>query len=353
MAKFGIQFAIGGGMGGPATRFGKADSIQEPDVTYGDLIRWANTAEERGFDFVELPETATNEAHTASVAMAMDTRRVKIGTAVSPIYLRGPVLMASQILSLHVISGGRAMLGLGWGHEGSLQQAGIDSDLSIQRMREYIEIIRLLLNGGRVVYKGQYYEVRGASLLPEGSGVNIPVYIGAAGTKALQLAGEIADGVYLPTLESYKYVEHALKQIQIGAERAGRKIGDIDVISTAEISVTDDVEAAKRRLKELKVFHFIARVSDNQVRIEGLGKEQQLVREAIKEGDLDKAVSFVTDSILEKFCVYGSLSECRQKMERFASLGITHYRLHPNGRTQREAIEGGLQLLSASKEVRQ
>src|SRR5205085_1255285 len=126
---------------------------------------------------------------------------------------------------------------LGTGSPLVLAPQGHPFDKPLTRLREYVEVIRPLLRGEQVTYSGETVSLDGArieDLLSEAGaiespGAALPLYLGVTGPRALELAGEVADGVLLNVALPTAYVERALEAIERGARRAGRSLADVDV----------------------------------------------------------------------------------------------------------------------------
>ncbi|GHO90495.1 LLM class F420-dependent oxidoreductase [Reticulibacter mediterranei] len=157
---------------------------------------------------------------TTLAAAAAHTSHLKLGTSIVQVTSRHPVLMAQQVLSLDSLAPGRLRLGIGG--TGLPQMAksmyGIDMDAPLAYLREYIQVLRPLLEQGEIHHQGRYFTVD-ASL--QGS-AQVPLFISALGAAAFRLAGEVSDGA-LPFLAPIPYVLNtALPALSAGAAAAAR-----------------------------------------------------------------------------------------------------------------------------------
>jgi alkanesulfonate monooxygenase SsuD/methylene tetrahydromethanopterin reductase-like flavin-dependent oxidoreductase (luciferase family) len=131
------------------------------------------------------------ETLTALAAAAMRTTHLKLGSSVLQVFSRHPVLMAQQALSFDALAPGRLRLGIGT----SVQEIGksiygIEIDRPLAYLREYIQVLRPLLQQGEVHHQGRSFTTD-VSL---SASSQIPILISALGPAAFRLAGEIADG---------------------------------------------------------------------------------------------------------------------------------------------------------------
>ena len=127
------------------------------------------------------------EAWTLATALAARTERIRIGHLVLCNSFRHPALLAKMAATLDRVSGGRLELGLGWGSQpGELSAFGIGEEppvLRAARLRETIEILRLLFSGERVSYEGRFFRLKDAIARPTPVQPRLPIHIGGAGPK--------------------------------------------------------------------------------------------------------------------------------------------------------------------------
>src|SRR6185436_7252690 len=180
------------------------------------------------------------------------TTKIKIGSAIFQMPARSPAMTAMTAATLDQLSDGRMLLGIGSsGPQVSEGWHGVRFAKQLQRTREYIEVVRMALRRDRVDFHGETLELP----LPDGPGKplkltiapvqeSIPVYLAAIGPKNTALAGEIADG-WIPTLLSPEFLPELRKNLEEGAERAGRSLDGFDIAPTAQVFITDDVAAAR------------------------------------------------------------------------------------------------------------
>src|SRR5271170_5045195 len=118
-----------------------------PDSPPARLIEWSRAAEDAGFSGVFMTE-ANNDSLACSLALGMQTRRIGLGTAITNIYLRHPALLANEAATVHQLTGGRFILGLGTGHGEGNSRLGINIGQPMVKMRETVATLRKMLEGG-------------------------------------------------------------------------------------------------------------------------------------------------------------------------------------------------------------
>lgn len=128
---------------------------------------------------------------TAFAAAAVQTKTLRLGTAIIPTYPRHPLTMASQALALADLAPGRLRLGIGSSHRPVIEGIyGMEMMKPLEHLREYIEIVRAALWKGEVDYQGTFFRVK--ATLPRIA--QTPILTSVLRQNAFKLAGEIADG---------------------------------------------------------------------------------------------------------------------------------------------------------------
>lgn len=144
------------------------------------------------------PDSDCFEGWTLVTALAMRTERIRLGHLVLCDAFRHPAVLAKMATTLDVLSRGRLELGIGWGSVAAeLEQFGITGEGAAsraRRLRETVELLRLLSSGEPVDYDGEFVRTRDAVMRPRPVQDRIPVHVGGAGkTLTLPLARDLAD----------------------------------------------------------------------------------------------------------------------------------------------------------------
>jgi probable F420-dependent oxidoreductase len=133
-------------------------------------------------------------------AIAATTERIHIGTAVTPVARRRPQVLAHQVATLDVLSGGRVIFAAGLGGVASeFSRFGEDADARVRSelLDEGLDVLRALWSGDEVVHRGKHYTVEGVTLSPPPSRQPLPIWIGgnrpASQRRAAQWDGWCAD----------------------------------------------------------------------------------------------------------------------------------------------------------------
>ncbi|MFI9503013.1 TIGR03621 family F420-dependent LLM class oxidoreductase [Nocardia sp. NPDC052566] len=240
-------------------------SITADAVGVGEWTEFARQCERDGFDVLMVPDHPASFAapFVALAAAAAVTERIRLGTNVVNAGMWEPLLLASEVATLDVLSSGRALFGIGAGHnpaewltQGRAYPSAADR---VARMIELTEVTRRLLAGETVTFDGTHVQVRDA-VLPRPRPVQdpIPLLVGGSGTRVLRYAAATADTVGFSglgrTLADGRSHETRWRRDQIDAqvELVRSAAADRDPameVLVQHVEITDDAEAAADRLR--------------------------------------------------------------------------------------------------------
>ena len=191
-----------------------------------DLVRHARLAEAAGFDMVMVSEhfhpwvdddSASGFAFSTIGAMAAVTDKIEFTTAVTtPLFRFHPAIVAQAAATLDRLSNGRFNLGVGTGenlNEGPLGYEFPNYAERAARMREALEIMRKLLDGDKLTFKGEFYKTDRAKLYSPPVH-RVPIYLAAGGPKSATLAAELADGVITSVKDPAETHERVIEPLQ-------------------------------------------------------------------------------------------------------------------------------------------
>jgi alkanesulfonate monooxygenase SsuD/methylene tetrahydromethanopterin reductase-like flavin-dependent oxidoreductase (luciferase family) len=217
----------------------------DPAQTVRDFAEAVSEVDRRGWEIAFFSETIglLRDSVTALAAFAAATTRVTLGCT-QVVRLRSPVLMAQTIASLDELSGGRVVVCPGACTRGHADKHGLDAFDPPAALREWIEVIRLLLAGERVSYQGKVVKLDGVALGWKPLRPRVPLWIAATSATGLTLAGTIADGVLLKTVASPAYSANAIRIVRRAVEAAGRGWAGFEVAQLINTSVDDDAGRA-------------------------------------------------------------------------------------------------------------
>ncbi|HXG67099.1 MAG TPA: LLM class flavin-dependent oxidoreductase, partial [Blastocatellia bacterium] len=178
---------------------GRLPGFDKRGLDRRELLECVRAADACGYDSFWLPEAWEREAFATLAEIALRTERIGIATGIINVFSRSPALIAMGAATLDEISGGRVRLGLGTSGARVIEDFhGVPYRKPLTRLKETIQIIRLLLAGERVDFEGDCFRLKRFKLGFKPLRADIPIYVAALTPKSLRQLGHVADG-WLPT----------------------------------------------------------------------------------------------------------------------------------------------------------
>lgn len=306
-----------------------ADSPNFPGE-WNTVIEKVKIADQLGFHSVWLGESWGYELFTSMGDLARATKQINIGAGIANIYSRTPGLVAMSAATLDERSGGRIILGLGPSGANVIEHFhGVKFEKPVKRTREYVEIIRMLLRGEKLVYKGEFFDLeRGFKLRFTPFRADLPIYIAAMGPKNVEQSGEIADGVLPVYWPGNKWGEMR-EQLAEGERKANRPQHSA-VIAPYITSVilpenaNEYDRAAARQRAAAPLAYYIGKMGVYYAQMlirHGYGEDVQAVIEGWK-GGMKTAIEAVSERMLDATSIIGTPKEIVAKLDQWAALGM-------------------------------
>jgi probable F420-dependent oxidoreductase len=301
----------------------------KPDMTPERIVALTRQAESSGFTYGWIFDSHVlwQEPYPLLTLMAMNTRHMRLGTCVTNPIVRDPTVTASLLGTLNQISGGRFDCGIGRG-DSSRRVMG-KKPSTLETMEEAVHVIRDLNSGKKITYEGQPIQMAWAN-----AGVP-PVWIAGYGPKALICAGRIGDGVILQFADP-ALIKWCLGFVQEGAREAGRDFSKIRVMCATAVWAAIDRKVARERVR-----WFPALVSNHVVDLVSRYKPEELppeltayIRDRKGYNYLHHAevgssnAEFVTDEVVDRFCLVGTAADHLQKLQELRSAGVTQFNIY-------------------------
>ena len=319
-----------------------------------DLIAVAQAADRLGYHSFWTGESWGRDAFTVLTMLACYTERIRLGTGIVTVYSRTPGLIAQSVASLDCISGGRAILGLGTSGRIVIEDwHGVKFDYPVSRTREYIEIVRMALAGGRVNYDGRFYQLKRFRMGVAPVQERIPIYVASLGQRNLELTGELADG-WLPIWTHSEKLPQIKEPLLAALNAAGRQLGDMTTAPQILSCASDDEETVANAIRQARAhmaFYIggMGRYYYDLFCRYGYQAEGDAVRRAWAEGDRGAAADAITNEMVDSITAIGTPDECRRKMERFRANGVDMPLVaFPHG-AERDTMLGTLEALAPDK----
>jgi probable F420-dependent oxidoreductase len=298
-------------------------------------------AEENGFSHAWMWDSHVlwQDVYPIFALMAAETERIHLGTCVTNPVTRDPTVTASAMATLNEISGGRMEMGIGRGD--SAQRVLGRGPVTVAHLEQACRTIRDLAEGRQVDFDGTEVQLKWSE------GRRLPVWVAAYGPKALHTAGRVADGVILQLADPF-IIEWALRYLREGAEQAGRNPADIKVMAAAPAYLSEDLAHARDQVR-----WFPALVSNHVVDLVKRYSEGELpdaltdyiaAREGYDYAHHGRAGSdnaeFVTDEVVDRFCVIGGPEQVRARLGELRDLGVDQFNIYSMVDDPRAVITG-------------
>jgi probable F420-dependent oxidoreductase len=301
----------------------------KPDITIDRIVSLTRQAESAGFGhgWIFDSHVIWMEPFPLLTLMAANTKNMHLGTCVTNPAVRDVTVASSLFATLNVASHGRMQMGIGRG-DSSRRVLG-KKPTTLENLEEFVRVFREL-NAGRTVN----HEGVDARFPWANAGVP-PVWVAGYGPKALRTAGRIADGVILQFADP-DLIAWCLGFVREGAREAGRDPKKIEVMAAAPVWASDDLCVARDRVR-----WFPALVSNHVMDLISKYKPEELPATLVSyvqnrgkydylhhcEVGSDNA-NFVTDEIVDRFCLVGPIQEHRKKLEKLRSVGVTQFNIY-------------------------
>jgi probable F420-dependent oxidoreductase len=315
-----------------------------PDPPYQRMIELMQLAESHGFEYAW-----TYDSHVLwqesipTLALAADrTSKIKLGHMVTNPGTREPTVLASAYATLHDISNGRMVMGVGRG-DSAVRYIG-RQPMKVAEFEEALKMVKPFMNGKEVNWNGKDLQLKWVRPeLPE-----IEMHVAGYGPKALAVAGRQGDGVIIQ-LADPDIIQWIMATARKAAEEAGRDPAALKCIVSAPSHVSDDLADAREQVR-----WFPAMVSNHvQDLIDRYGTDGSAVPKALtdyvqarKFYDYNehsrvgaKHGEFVTDEICDRFCVIGSVEQCRQKLRELEEIGVDQFNIYLMTHGQEETLQ--------------
>jgi len=278
-------------------------------------------AEQLGYTDVWSAEVGATDAFSPLAAIAVKTERVRLGTALVPVFTRPPALTAMSAAGVQQLSGGRFVLGIGTSSPAIVGLwMGLEFDGRVKRIEEYVEVLRQALAGKKVTYEGETVRSE-AFRLQVDPGAPVPIFIGALGPNMCRLAGRIADGVLFYFM-SPGGVRQALEDVAAGAKEAGRDPGELDVFLRIPVACGEPEETARFMGRRMLTGYAIVPAYNASLERQGFEDEAREIADLWAKGERDEATEAFSDRMLDELFVTGSPEECTKRIEEYREAGV-------------------------------
>lgn len=292
----------------------------------GEIQRMIYRAEELGIHAAWMTTGgARPDSITCFAAAAGGTSHIKLGTSIVPTYPRHPLVVAQQAQVVAQLAPGRFRLGVGPSHRPTIEAMGLAFDAPLAHLREYLQILKAILQTGQVDFRGEHYEAHDSIAEP----LDIEVMGSALRPGSFELCGAEADGAISWICPAEYLRDAALPALQRGAERAGRPTPPL--IAHAPVCVHDDAEEVRAAVRQ-------------QIMNPRLPYYQRMLEAA---GYPEASAGQWSDGMIDGAVIWGDEEQCAGGIRRLFELGSAEVLASPvtAGPDRAASLERTLRLL--------
>ena len=306
--------------------------------TLRQTVEWVQFAEKLGVHMAFAAEAWWSDAITPIAYLADKTHRIQLATGIMQTTARTPAMTAMSALTLHDLTAGRFVLGLG--ASGPQVVEGLHSvryNPPLSRLRETVDICRMIFAGDKVQYQGKVYQMP----LPDSEGkaikishdpVDIPIYLATLGPNALRYTGSAADG-WLGTSFSPDHAEAHLDYLFAGADNSDRRLSDLDLCVSVRVELGDDIEAMIERRRAAVAFNMGGMGSaetnfyNDAFKRAGYAEDAIAIQKLWIDGKRQEAAQSVPDAMVTQFQALGDRAMVTERLRKYRDAGVTTLKL--------------------------
>jgi len=289
------------------------------------VLRYAQIADELGYDSFWIPEGWAYEAFSLLAEIAVHTNNIKVGTGIVNVFSRSPGLMAMQAATLDEIAGGRLILGLGTSGARVVEGFhGMAYRKPLTRLRQYIQVVQTLIAGKRLTEsEADLWEFRHFKLEMTPVRDRIPIYCACLNAKAIRMIGELADG-WMPTFWPYNRLSEGRALIEQGAAKSGRDPNEVVTAPFTTVIPMPDKEQSYSSARGLISFYIGGMGDYYHALLSRMGFTENVdhVRRLYREKRRDEAAAAVSEELLDALVIAGDPDFCRSRLEEWRNAGV-------------------------------
>ncbi|MDQ3578465.1 MAG: TIGR03617 family F420-dependent LLM class oxidoreductase [Actinomycetota bacterium] len=288
-------------------------------ATVSEAAETVAAAERAGFDGAWVAETQIDAFIAAAVA-AERTERIEVITGIAVAFARNPMTVAVAANDLHILSGGRFVLGLGSQIKPHItKRFSMPWTAPAARMREFVLAIRAIWHafetGERLAFLGEYY--RHTLMTPffdpgPNPHGNPKIYLAAVGERMTEVAGEVADGVLCHAFSTERYLHGVtIPALKRGREKAGKPWAGFEISGPSFVATGDtdaEVEASVARVRTQIAFYGSTPAYRTVLDLHGWGDLHDELYALSKHGRWDEMSTLIDDDVLNTLAVVGGYS---------------------------------------------
>ncbi|MDA3027671.1 MAG: LLM class F420-dependent oxidoreductase [Actinomycetota bacterium] len=310
--------------------------------------------EAAGLDLVWVPEAYSFDAISQLGFLAARTSTIQIGTGIINVYSRTATCVAQTAAGLDYVSGGRFVLGLGASGPQVIEGFhGVPYDKPMARIRDYINVCRMVWRREPVVYDGATVQVP----LPEGEGTglgkalklinhpvrtDIPIFWASLMGLSVTATAQYADG-WLPIFfDPEKFHNVWGDELKAGSAKRDASLGRLQISAGGMVAIGDEFVGERRQqildMARPNVALYVGGMGARDknfyntiCRKYGYVDEAIEIQDRYLSGDKDGAAAAVPSEMLERTNLVGPAGEIKERLAAYREAGVTHLSVTPVG----------------------
>ena len=306
--------------------------------TLSKTVEWVQIAERLGVDMAFSAEAWWSDAVTPLAYLADKTERIKLATGIMQVTARTPAMTAMTALTLHDLTGGRFILGLGASGPQVVEGLhGVKYNPPLTRLRETVDICRMIFAGEKVRYDGKVFQLplpnsEGKAIRIAHEPTDIPIYLATLGPNALKYTGAAAQG-WLGTSFSPDHPEAHMDFLSAGAAGANRTLRDLDLCVSVRVELGDNVEEMIERRKQGVAFNMGGMGSattnfyNDAFKRAGYEDDARAIQSLWIDGKREEAARRVPDAMVTEFQALGTPNMVQERLRKYQEAGISTLKL--------------------------
>jgi probable F420-dependent oxidoreductase len=298
-----------------------------------ELIRWA---QDNGITDGWFADAGAPDSLTQVAAIAHHTGQMRIGVAVTPVYTRTPAVLAATADVISQVLPGRFIMGLGSSSETIMGGwHGIPLHKPLTRVKETTLMVKSMLKGEKSNFSLETLRSKGYQQPPCENPP--PIYLAGLRANMLETAAEVGDGVII-NLWPQGALPKMLEHIRIGAERAGKRAEDVEVVNRAMVLVTDDKALGRDIFRLAFGAYYATPVYNKFLAWAGYEDAAAAIREGWAAKDRKKTAAAMSDDMIDEIAVIGSMEEVQERIRADATTGVHTQIIAPMAATAEDAM---------------
>ena len=294
-------------------------SLPAPTGDVQGTIALAQAAESAGYDDLWLADAGGLDALTLAPMLLEKTQNVRIGIAVVPAYTRTPGVLSSTLTVIGQAYPGRFVPGLGTSSHTIIEGwHGLKLEKPLTRIKETVALMRTMMAGEKTAFEGETLRSKGYR---QGPIEGMPIYLAALRPKMIEAAAEIADGVIL-NLFPRSALPRIMEHVAIGAEKAGKKPQDVEIVCRHMMVVTDDKALGRDAFRGAFASYYSTPVYNKFLAWAGYEDAANEIREGWAAKDRERTAAALPDELVDEIGLIGTAEETQALMRGYAESGI-------------------------------